>query len=171
MSSHDLVNEFSPNRKGITNKFLLVVFLFFMIVVTVEAVFYYWLSKNRDAILPEERSDQVVETPLKVEFHTVSDQNSSGKSYENYTGIIAKKEQVGYILQNIDNPSENITFILAEDAQVVFFDRKGTVFGAEEFSNQVEIGAKITVSSVEGLIKQLDDNKFIVNRVFVGTYK
>ena len=169
-------NQASSPKNNFFGKFILGFFILTLLVLLAEGGYYFWLSqkktKSGSPSSPEisnTSSPSVLnaeESP--VEFHFVSNKDAEGKRFENFTGLIVEKKGNVYLLENKEVVGDTVEFTLSPDAQVIFFDKKDTLYGVEEFVNKVDSGSRVTIASSEGIIPREENNVLVVNRIYVN---
>ena len=169
-------NQASSPKNSFFGRFILLFFVLTLLVLLAEGGYYLWLSqkktKSGSPSSPEisnTSSPSVLnaeESP--VEFHFVSNKDAEGKRFENFTGLIVEKKGNVYLLENKEVVGDTVEFTLSPDAQVIFFDKRDTLYGVEEFVNKVDSGSRVTIASSEGIIPREENNVLVVNRIYVN---
>jgi len=170
-------NQVSSLKNSFFGKFIVGFFILILLVLLVEGGYYLWLSqkkaKSGNLLSPPEISNTSSPSVLNaeespVEFHFVSNKDAEGKRFENFTGLIVEKKGNVYLLENKEVVGDTVEFTLSPDAQVIFFDKKDTLYGVEEFVNKVDSGSRVTIASSEGIIPREENNVLVVNRIYVN---
>ena len=170
-------NQVSSPKNSFFGRFILLFFVLTLLVLLAEGGYYLWLSqkktKSGSPLPPPEISNTspspvLIAKELPTEFHFISSEDVGSKRFENFTGLIVEKKGKIYLLENKEAVGETVEFTLSPDAQVIFFDKRDTLYGVEEFVNKVDSGSRVTIASSEGIIPREENNVLVVNRIYVN---